>query len=105
MTDTGAAKSKSGNLDAKEEQQEEGRFTSEQIKQQAVNDLDAEEKQHDEGHRTNERSQQQNLNQGMDTGTHDSIHRGVNWKPEFQVHTTANPKPLKKDEPDDVSKP
>jgi hypothetical protein len=95
MTDTGTAKSKSGNLDAKEEQLEEGRFTSDEIKQQVVNDLEAEEKQHDEEHRENERIVQQDLNQGMDTGTHSSVHRGVNWKPEFQVHSIKSPKPQK----------
>jgi hypothetical protein len=104
MTDTGTAKLKSANLDAKEVQREDGRFTSEEIKQQVVNDLEAEEKQHDEEHRTNERIVQQDLNQGMDTGTHSSVHRGVNWKPEFQVHSKTSPKPQKKDEPDETSK-
>jgi hypothetical protein len=98
MTDAGTAKSKPGSLDAKEEQLEEGRFTSDEIKQHVVNDLDEEEKRHDGEHRANERIVQQDLNQGMDTGTHSSVHRGVNWKPKFQVHSTTSPKLRKKDD-------
>lgn len=39
-----------------------------------------------EGERiTGERIEQQDLNQGMDTGTHSSVHRGVDWGPSFRV--------------------
>lgn len=33
----------------------------------------------EEGRQEDDRIEQEDLNQGMDTGTHDSIHRGVRW--------------------------
>jgi hypothetical protein len=54
----------------------------------------------DESRITSERSQRQDLTQGMDTGTHDSIHRGVDWRPEFSVHTRPTP-PAAPEEPKD----
>jgi hypothetical protein len=52
MSDTGTVKSESGNLNAKEEQREEERHTT-------------------------ERNEEQDLNQRMDTGTHDYTRGGV----------------------------
>lgn len=74
MTDTGTEKSKSDNLDVKEEQREEER-------------------------RTTERNEEQDLNQGMDTGTHDSTRRGVAWGPSYQVRSNTSRKRQKQDEP------
>lgn len=78
MADTGTEKSKSVNLDAKEEQREEER-------------------------RTTERNEEQDLNQGMDTGTHDSTRRGVAWGPSYQVRSTTSRKRQKKGEPNKTS--
>ena len=72
------------------EQQKEDRRTNELIEQelQDLDNVDAEEEQHREDRRTNEQIVQQDLNQGMDTGTHSSVHRGVNWGPDFRVRST-----------------
>ncbi len=43
--------------------------------------------------RTAEQIQQQDLNQGMDTGTHSSTHRGVNWGPAYRVVSEREPLP------------
>lgn len=74
MADTGAAKYKTENLDAKEEEHVEERHTA-------------------------ERNEEQDLNQGMDTGTHDSTRRGVAWGPSYQVRSTTIRNRQKKDEP------
>ena len=66
MTEIGKAQSKSDSLEAEE-------------------DLRREMEQREKGRHTIERSEQQDLNQGMDTGTHSSIHRGVNWGPSYRV--------------------
>jgi hypothetical protein len=60
-------------------------------------DVDAEERQQEEGRRTNDQIEQQDLNQGMDTGTSSSIHRGVNWPPGYRVRSAASREPEKKD--------
>jgi len=70
----GIAKSETDNLDAKEEQRVEERHIA-------------------------ERNEEQDLNQGMDTGTHDSTRRGVAWGPSYQVRSTTIRKRQKKDEP------
>ena len=74
MADKGIAKSETDNLDAKEEQRVEERHIA-------------------------ERNEEQDLNQGMDTGTHDSTRRGVAWGPSYQVRSTTIRKRQKKDEP------
>ena len=78
MFDKGIAKSEPDNLDAKEEQRVEERHIA-------------------------ERNEEQDLNQGMDTGTHDSTRRGVAWGPSYQVRSTGIRKLQKKDEPKKTS--
>ncbi len=39
----------------------------------------------EEGRQDDDRADEQDLNQGMDTGTHDSIHRGVRWGPADRI--------------------
>ena len=41
----------------------------------------------DEERVTEEQIEQQDINQGMDTGTHSSTHRGVDWRPEFRLRS------------------
>jgi hypothetical protein len=41
--------------------------------------------QRQEGRQTIERIERQDLNQGMDTGTNSSIHRGVKWGSSYRV--------------------
>jgi hypothetical protein len=109
MADTGTSKSKSGNLDpkAKQEQPEE-RGANEQIEQEELANLDAEvdaEAEQLEGDRiASERIEQQDLNQGMDTGTHDSTRRGINWGSEYAVPSATSRKGQEKDEPNKTSK-
>jgi hypothetical protein len=74
------------------EQQKEDRGTNELIEQQLqdLDNVDAEEEQRQEERRTHEVIVQQDLNQGMDTGTHSSVHREVNWGPNFRVRSPKN---------------
>jgi Protein of unknown function (DUF2934) len=68
MAGKGKAQAKSDSLEAEEELRQEVELR-------------------DEGRVTEERIEQQDLNQGMDTGTHSSAHRGVAWKPEFRLRS------------------
>lgn len=97
MTDTGTAKSKSGNLNANEEQRKEERRATEQTEEHDLNQgLEAEEEQLEEGRRTTERNEQQDLNQGMETGTHSSAHQGVSWGPSYRIRSKIDhPLPIK----------
>ena len=72
------------------QKQQEDRRTNELIEQelQDLENVDAEEERREEDRRTNELIVQQDLNQGMDTGTHSSVHRGVNWGPGFRLRST-----------------
>ncbi len=59
-------------------------------------DLEAGEDQEDELRHTDEQIEQQDLNQGMDTGTHDSTRYGVDWGKSFQSPAAKGRKPKKK---------
>jgi hypothetical protein len=59
-------------------------------------DLNENEDQGDELRHTNEQIEQQDLNQGMDTGTHDSTRHGVDWGKSYQDRPTKGSKPQKK---------
>ena len=63
-------------------------------KSEAAAEIESEAEVRDEARAEDDRAEREDLNQGMDTGTHDSIHRGVNWAPEFSVR----PRPNKPDE-------
>ena len=106
MSDTGAAKSKFGNVETKDKHGEEVRLASERSEQEQrdLNNVDAKEEQREEDRVVSEKIVQQDLNQGMDTGTHSSIHRGVNWSSAYQIHNTPSPNHEKKDEPTKASK-
>ena len=80
MAGTGKAKAKSDSLEAEEQLRQEMELREEE-------------------RLTGERIEQQDLNQGMDTGTSSSTHRGVNWGPGYHVRSTASRKPQKKDQP------
>jgi hypothetical protein len=108
MADAGTSKSKPGNLDPKAKQkQPEEQSATEQIDQEELAHLDAEvdaEAEQQEGDRiAGERIEQQDLNQGMDTGTHDSIRRGINWGSSYAIPRDTSRKSQKKDEPDKTS--
>ncbi len=104
MADT---KSIPGNLDAKKQLLDEPR-TIKSIDKQELNtievEVDGEAKQAEEGRQARERIEQQDLNQGMDTGTHDSARRGIHWGPAYQVRSSTSGKRQNKDKPNKTSK-
>jgi hypothetical protein len=59
-------------------------------------DLEAGEDQKDELRHTDEQIEQQDLNQGLDTGTHDSTRYGVDWGKSFQSPAAKGRTPKKK---------
>lgn len=70
----------------------------------AADELEAEMEIREEGEEAEERATQEDLNQGFDTGTHDSIRRGVNWPASYRVRSKTGPsdaKPEQKKEPND----
>jgi hypothetical protein len=104
MADTGTAKSKSGDLEAElktpKQQREQGAnmADTETAKSELRNveaEVDAEAQRQEEERHTSEQVEQQDLNQGMDTGTNSSIHRGVNWPPGYRVRSAPSSKPEK----------
>jgi Protein of unknown function (DUF2934) len=66
VTGTGKAKAKSDSLEAEEGLRQEVELREEE-------------------RLTDERIEQQDLNQGMDTGTHSSTHRGVDWGSSYRM--------------------
>jgi|SRR5665213_635988 len=122
MADTGAKTSKFRNLEKEQEQIElekigrtseeialehqlpaDSNLTEQERLQAARNvavgskpDLDEGEDQGDELRHTDEQIEQQDLNQGMDTGTHDSTRHGVDWGKSYQTRPTKIRKPTKK---------
>ena len=54
------------------------------------NEMESEMEERDEARALDDRAEREDLNQGMDTGTHDSIHRGVDWAPEFSIRPRTN---------------
>lgn len=75
-------------------------LTEDERRQAARNALDSSkpdvnegEDQSDELRHTDEQIEQQELNQGIDTGTHDSTRHGVDWGKSYQVRPTKGRKP------------
>jgi hypothetical protein len=58
--------------------------------EQVADNLEAEMEKRDEIRHKDERVERQDLNQGFDTGTHDSTHAGVNWPASYTIHPKAN---------------
>ena len=54
----------------------------------AADELEAEIEYREEGQVAEDRATLEDLNQGFDTGTHDSVRRGVNWPPSYRVRPT-----------------
>jgi hypothetical protein len=101
MSDTRVAKSNLINLNTEKEQQKARRITIDQSEERNVDQgLKAEEQKQEDVRNAAARSEQQDLNQGMDTGTHDSVRHGVNWGPAYQMGSAANRNLQKKQEPD-----
>jgi hypothetical protein len=54
-------------------------------KSETAAEIESEAEVRDESRAADDRAEREDLTQGMDTGTHDSIHRGVNWGPSYRV--------------------
>ena len=59
--------------------------TDERKSEETAAEMESEAEERDEARAEDDRAEGEDLNQGMDTGTHDSIHRGVNWGPSYRV--------------------
>ena len=57
--------------------------------EKVADNLEAEIEERDDLRREEERVIRQDLNQGFDTGTHDSTHSGVNWPASYNIHPKA----------------
>ena len=55
--------------------------------EEVAEEMQAEVEKREAGRLEEERTDQEDLNQGMVTGTHSSIHRGVNWPRSYTVRT------------------
>jgi len=56
---------------------------------EAAQELEAELDQHETARIEREQDEQEDLNQGMQTGTHDARHRGINWGPSYRVRKSG----------------
>jgi hypothetical protein len=54
-------------------------------KPEAADSMESEMEDRDENRRQDERAERQDLNQGMETGTHDSARFGVKWGRSYRV--------------------
>jgi hypothetical protein len=104
MADAGAQKSKTKNVDAKDEKKNAAKVAGELGKEQVVENLDADAAQHEDETRETELIEQQDLNQGMDTGTHDSGDQGINWGDDYKVREHGTHKILRDNKPDETPK-
>jgi hypothetical protein len=104
MADAGAQKAKDNNVDPKDEKPNAASNTSELVGEQIVEDLDAGAAQHEDAVRETERAEQQDLNQGMDTGTHDSGEGGIEWGDDFKIREQGTHKIYRGDKPDETPK-
>ena len=57
-------------------------------KPEAAQELEAETDQHQADRLQAELNEQQDLNQGMQTGTHDAVHNRIRWGASYRVKRT-----------------
>lgn len=62
-----------------------------------ANEFEAEIEDREADDAATDRATREDLNQGFDTGTHDSIRRGVNWPASYRVKPTPPSADPKKD--------
>ena len=67
-------------------------------KSEAADEMESELEERDEARVQDDRAEREDLNQGMNTGTHDSTRRGVKWGPSYRVRTKTT-KTTKPNEP------
>jgi flagellar biosynthesis/type III secretory pathway protein FliH len=59
----------------------------------AAEALESDADERDEGRLEAERDEQEDLNQGMQTGTHDAFHSGIKWGSSYRIkESTTTPK-------------
>ena len=104
MADAGAQKAKNENVDPKDEKPNATSNASELVGEQIVEDLDANAAKHEEAVRETELAEKQDLNQGMDTGTHDSGSGGIEWGDAYKIREQGTHKIFRGDKPDETPK-
>jgi len=104
MADAGTQKSKAEKADAKDEKKNAAKVAGELGKEQVVENLDAAAAQHEDEVRETELIEQQDLNQGSDTGTHDSGNQGINWGDDYKIREQGTHKILRGNKPDETPK-
>jgi hypothetical protein len=63
---------------------------AEERKSEIAEEMEAEMEYREEARLGDERAKREDLNQGMDTGTHDFTHRGVNWPASYRIRRKAH---------------
>ena len=104
MDDTRALKSNLGNADKSAGQSEAVNSAIEQSEERNLDHaLQAEEEQLETQRKTIARNEQQDLNQGMDSRTHDSVRHGVKWGDAYQMGVAPIDNRQKNDEANKTS--
>lgn len=65
--------------------------TNYQHESEAAEELQSKADQHDSGRLEAERHEQEDLNQGMQTGTHDAFHTGIKWGSLYRIKKSTDP--------------
>jgi len=67
--------------------------TKHEHESEVAEELQSKANQREEGHLGAERHEQEDLNQGMQTGTHDAFHSGIKWGSLYRIkENAASPK-------------
>lgn len=62
---------------------------AEDRKSEIAEEMEAEIEYRESNYQADERAKREDLNQGIDTGTHDFTHRGVNWPPSYRIRRNS----------------
>lgn len=104
MADAGSQKSKAENVDAKDEKKNAASVAGKLGDEQVVANADADAAQHEDEVRETELIEKQDLNQGMDSGTHDSGEQGINWGDDYKIREHGTHKIVRGNTPDETPK-
>ena len=66
--------------------------TKEDRKSEIAEEMEADIEYREDSYLDDERTRREDLNQGMNTGTHDFTHRGVNWPPSYRIRGDSRAK-------------
>jgi hypothetical protein len=70
----------------------EASMSTEDRKSEIAEEMEADIEYREDSYLDNERAGREDLNQGMNTGTHDFTHRGVNWPPSYRIRGNSRAK-------------